>query len=248
MSWEGEHVEYVAHHIQKVYIRQTRVAMTPGSQRASSCVWNWWCVGRRANQKFMSFSTQHNLSCTLAPNGGDLSDEGLKTRHAGKMFSSSALMVVFRNMAERKLVYRAVLWSGLSKIFINTVCIVKSMTDDAVPADCAAEETPEENLLKSSAAVTLRALCHFYGRLPTVLLGRSLLHSSKHQAGQVTFPEGHIHLFISAAAFPKSASLTAGIYCFFIKGSLHSNNETFTLIYLWWNLVMQIASAGVHTN
>lgn len=32
------------------------------------------------------------------------------------------------------------------------------MTDDAVPADCAAEETPEENLLKSSAAVTLRAL------------------------------------------------------------------------------------------
>lgn len=178
--------------------------MTPGSQRASSCVWNWWCVGRRANQKF---STQHNLSCTLAPNGGDLSDEGLKTRHAGKMFSSSALMVVFRNMAERKLVYRAVLWSGLSKIFINTVCIVKSMTDDAVPADCAAEETPEENLLKSSAAVTLRALCHFYGRLPTVLLGRSLLHSSKHQAGQVTFPEGHIHLFISAAAFPKSASI-----------------------------------------
>lgn len=158
MSWEGEYVEYVAHHIQKVYIRQTRVAMTPGSQRASSCVWNWWCVGRRANQKFMSFSTQHNLSCTLAPNGGDLSDEGLKTRHARKMFSSSTLMVVFRNMAERKLVYRAVLWSGLSKIFINTVCIVKSMTDDAVPADCAAEETPEENLLKSSAAVTLRAL------------------------------------------------------------------------------------------
>lgn len=107
------------------------------------------------------------------------------------------------------------------------------MTDDAVPADYAAEETPEENLLKLSAAVTLCALCHFYGRLPTVLLGRSLLHSSKHQASQVPFPEGHIHLFISVTSFLKSASLTVRIYCFFIKGSLHSNNETFIIIYLW---------------